>query len=226
MCKRIMFSGASGTGKTTLAKMVEVAPFISSSLSDLIPSTKDMPHKDMLSRDSQTLQMEDYQLLNLRNKLYEKHSDGFTTDRSFLDLAAYFIYKQSDKIPECEVEHFVDLCKMCLNKHCTHLVFIPFTQLMFDEWVTEDNDKRILSKFFQMEISRIMSMVMGLWGYKTNASYTRIPNRNFFKMPIHLDEGWEEGIIRSPYGETKVLTLNEMNLDNRREIIDLWLRKN
>ena len=41
--KRIMFVGPSGIGKTTLAKAVEEIcgiPFISGSMSDLLPATK------------------------------------------------------------------------------------------------------------------------------------------------------------------------------------------
>ena len=59
--KRIMFAGASGTGKTTLANFISKVygegqiPFFSGSVSDLLPETKGMPHKDMLARDSQTL---------------------------------------------------------------------------------------------------------------------------------------------------------------------------
>ena len=56
---KIMFAGASGVGKTTLAKEVPgmikfdvseyppVLDFISGSVSDLIPKTKDMSHKEM-----------------------------------------------------------------------------------------------------------------------------------------------------------------------------------
>lgn len=43
MSKRIMFVGPSGIGKTTLAKFIETKygiPFISGSMSDLMPDTK------------------------------------------------------------------------------------------------------------------------------------------------------------------------------------------
>ena len=64
---KIMFAGASGVGKTTLAKEVpsmikfdvsKYPPeleFVSGSVSDLIPKTKDMSHKEMLERDSKDL---------------------------------------------------------------------------------------------------------------------------------------------------------------------------
>lgn len=231
MCKKIMLAGASGTGKTTLCKKVELEntgyPFISGSVSDLLPETKDIPHQEMLSRDSKALVMEDYQILNLRNKLYSSVDGNFISDRSYLDLAAYFIYKQSNKLPQCEVEQFINLCKMCLNQQCTHLIFVPFTKTMFNEWVTEDNGKRITSKFFQMHISSIMDMVLSIWGYEKTADYDRIPKKNTLGiLNRDLEEGWEEGIIKSPYGNTQVIILKEVNLQNRIDIVNTWLKRN
>lgn len=222
--QKIMFAGASGTGKTTLCHFLteKGIPFISGSVSDLLPQTKAMPHKDMLARDSQELFREDYQILNLRNKAFSNpETPEFVTDRSYIDCAAYFIYKQADKVPQCEIEQYFKLCQMCLSQQCTHLIFIPFTEVMFNSWVTEDNGKRITSKFFQMEISRIMKMAIDLMGYKTENTYKDI-SRNMFK-PEPLRYGWEEGEIRTIYGTTKVLILNEPGLEIRKEIIKLWL---
>ena len=92
-----MFAGPSGFGKTTLAKWVSEqsgVPFESGSLSDLIPQTKEVSHKDMLARDAKDLYTEDFQLLNLRNKLFVD-KDQYVSDRSYLDSAAYFLYKSS-----------------------------------------------------------------------------------------------------------------------------------
>ena len=138
---KVMFLGFSGSGKTTLAnKLVEEGfTFISGSMSDLLPSTKKEKHKDMLSHESKDLALQDYQLLNLRNRAFNEASkngfDRFVSDRSFVDNAAYFIYKQAGKLPQCEVEQFISMCRQCLAKHCTHLVFLPFTKDTFKEWV-------------------------------------------------------------------------------------------
>lgn len=159
---KVMFLGFSGSGKTTLAnKLVEEGfTFISGSMSDLLPATKEEKHKDMLSHDPKDLALQDYQLLNLRNKAFNEASknglDKVVSDRSFVDNAAYFIYKQANKLPQCEVEQFISMCRQCLAKHCTHLVFLPFTKYTFKEWVIEDNDKRILNRYFQWSISQIM----------------------------------------------------------------------
>lgn len=232
--KRVMFAGASGTGKTTLADYItktfgtntEPIPFVSGSVSDLLPDTASMPHADMLARDSKTLQMEDFQILNLRNKLYQEYVNQdkcFVSDRSFLDSAAYFLYKQADKLPQCEIENFLDLCLMCLTKQCTHLIFIPFTKAMFKGWITEDNQKRITSRYFQMEISRIMQMVLDIWGYRKEGNIYST-SKGFFSH-TSFNYGCEYGEISSPYGETKVFILNEVNLANREEIIKYVLEK-
>ena len=52
MSKRIMFVGPSGIGKTTLAKYVAKRgdlPFISGSMSDLLPATEGVSHNEILS---------------------------------------------------------------------------------------------------------------------------------------------------------------------------------
>ena len=128
---KVMFAGPSGIGKTTLAEGLSVNEgllYLSGSVSDILPETKEMSHKDMLNRDQKDLYMEDYKILNLRKKLFQD-KENFVSDRSFLDSAAYFYYKQVDKIPACEIEHFLELCKMCLNKYCTHLIFLPLNAL-------------------------------------------------------------------------------------------------
>lgn len=230
---RVMFAGASGTGKTTLADYVSKVigdqmnpiPFLSGSVSDLLPETKDIPHQDMLARDANTLLREDYQILNLRNKLYQPYvvdNKNFVTDRSYLDSAAYFLYKQADKIPPCEMEQFLSLCLMTLTKQCTHLIFVPFTNQMFKGWVTEDNGKRITSRYFQMEISRIMQMILDIWElrYKGTVQSTG----SFFDTKSY-DEGLQYGEIVSPYGTTKVFILNEVQLQNREELIQFILTR-
>ena len=228
---RMMFAGASGTGKTTLAKwlsseLLTTPPFVSGSVSDLLPDTKNISHSDMLSRDKDDLVKEDYQILNLRNKLYQGYTEkdeAFISDRSYIDSATYFIYKQADSQPQCEVEQFVSLCQMCLNKQCTHLVFLPFTMNMFYSWVTEDNNKRITSKFFQMEISRIMSMVMDIMGYR-KLGYIDNIYESFLKNNS-FEYGAEYGIIESAYGKTRVLFLNETNLENRKSLLLHFLNR-
>lgn len=231
---KIMFAGASGVGKTTLAKEVPgmikfdvteyppVLDFISGSVSDLIPKTKDMSHKEMLERDSKDLLLEDFQVMNLRNKMF-RDRDRFVTDRSYLDLAAYFYYKQAKNVPKCEMEHFFETCKMLLNQQCTHLILLDFTTAMVKEWVMEDNGKRIENNYFQFLISSIMDNVLNLWGF-ISVEEINVLYRGWFKRQP-LEYGATKGTIKSCYGETKVIQIREANIDIRKEIIQSFINE-
>lgn len=169
MSKRIMFVGPSGIGKTTLAKAVAEKydiPFISGSMSDLLPATKDISHNEILSLGSEAMYKSDFQLLNLRNKLF-KDKENFVTDRSYADLAAYFWYKQSRSIPECEMEHFFCQCQDLMESQCDLAIFLPLNLGNYHEWQMEDNKKRIMNRFFQVQISSLMSELLADWEIPT-----------------------------------------------------------
>lgn len=225
---RIMFAGPSGIGKTTLAKFVEsigggdepLWPFISGSVSDLLPQTKDELHKDMLSHDKKELYTQDFQILNLRKKLFV-NQDSFVSDRSFLDSAAYFLYKQAGTIPQCEMDHFLELCKMCLCQYCDKLIVLNFTPYMVENWIMEDNKKRIMNKYFQAEISSIMLMILENWGVSFSESIT--VGRGFFNTETYRYGGYRLGTLESIYGNLDILLIDEPVLDIREKIISKQL---
>ena len=178
--KRIMFVGPSGIGKTTLAKFIETKygiPFISGSMSDLMPDTKEMHHAEFLHQECGELINKDYQLLNLRNKLF-KDKETFVTDRSYVDLAAYFIYKQSTNIPECEVDAFLDICKDLTVQQCDLLIYLPLSMYNMKEWPMEDNKKRIINRYYQAQMSDIMEY------FKCNRYISSTPIR-FLRQNTH-----------------------------------------
>lgn len=225
---KIMFAGPSGFGKTTLAKWVSEQsgiPFESGSLSDLIPQTKEVSHRDMLARDARDLYTEDFQLLTLRNKLFAD-KDIYVSDRSYLDSAAYFLYKQSTKQPACEVEHFFGLCSMLLAQQCDCLIFLNFLPELVNEWVTEDNNKRITSNYFQVEISSIMKTTLTFLGYKSINTLSTITKPSgdgilgkILAQRVDLGYGVEVGEIDNIYGKTRVIIINEPNLKLRKDIL-------
>lgn len=156
--RRIMFVGPSGIGKTTSAKYISEVydiPFLSGSVSDLLPETKTISHKDMLNRDPKLLVLEDYKIIQLRHKLYKQY-DSFVSDRSYIDSMAYFIYKQSTKIPQCEIDQFIKICLDLLLEDCTHVIFFKYPAIFLKTWAIEDNDKRITNGYYQMLMSSIM----------------------------------------------------------------------
>lgn len=226
----ILLAGPSGVGKTTIANFLAQElgiKFISGSVSDLLPQTKDMAHADMLARDSKELYMEDYKILNLRKKIFSNVGEPFVSDRSFLDSAAYFLYKQADKIPACEIEQFLELSKMVTLQTTDCLILVDYTMDMFNNWVIENNNKRILNKYFQMEISRIMSMILDIWGVKWDNYYRTIRERpengNFiekiFGKVLDLENAVSIGNIQNLYGTTQVVVLREANKEIRERIL-------
>ena len=235
----ILFAGSSGIGKTTLAKKLEEdlllagedTKFLSGSLSDLVPETKDRSHKDMLSRDVNELATEDYKLLNLRRNLIKYNlietpiGDGlnFISDRSFLDSAAYFIYKQSKHIPTCEVEHFLELCKQLTNTYCTHLILLDFTPEMIKDWVVENNNKRITNKYFQIQISQLMKMVLDLWGVQFNRIDALYEGFWRNKVTSFENGGALVGDLKSLYGDTRVMVVQEGKLSDREILIKAFI---
>ena len=227
---RIMFAGPSGYGKTTLAKWLSEQsgiPFESGSVSDLLPKTKEISHKDMLARDSNELYTEDFQILNLRNKLFSE-KESFISDRSYLDSAAYFLYKQSDKQPACELEHFFGLCSMLITQQCECLVFLNFLPELINDWVTEDNHKRITSNYFQVEISSIMMTSLHILGYNKNGYKPFMVKANniwdlLFAKRVDLKYGVEYGEIETIYGKTQVYIINEPNLQVRKDLLKEYI---
>lgn len=224
---RIMFAGPSGYGKTTLAEWLseEVGiPFESGSVSDLLPQTKDISHKDMLSRDSKELYNEDFQIINLRNKLF-KDKEAYISDRSYLDSAAYFLYKQADKQPSCELDNFFGFCSMLLAQQCDCLIFLNFVPSLLTKWITQDNKKRITNNYFQIEISSLMMASLKLMGYRrhTIQSICKDPTVHFWeKLTAHsdlLEYGVELGSIQNIYGKVDVIIINEPNLRIRKNIL-------
>ena len=231
----ILLAGPSGVGKTTIANFLALwlgIKFISGSVSDLLPQTKDMAHADMLARDSKELYMEDYKILNLRKKIFSNAEEPFVSDRSFLDSAAYFLYKQADKIPACEIEQFLELSKMVTLQTTDCLILVDYTMDMFNNWVIENNNKRVINKYFQMEISRIMLMILDIWGVKWDNYCRTIRERpetgNFiekiFGKVLDLENAVSIGTIQNLYGTTQVIVLREANQEIRERILKSLLK--
>lgn len=213
---RIQLTGPSGIGKTTIAKAISEKyhiPFISGSYSDLVPETKVLSHKEMIQKTPKDIFNQDFQLLNLRNKLFQGQ-DLYVSDRSFIDSAAYIINKTSFDIPECDMENFIEICKACLFKHCDGLIFMTYPDHIKD-WEMEDNHKRVINRYYQMQISQV------IWGLlrECNWNYIRTVEGEGLLSTIELSSPGNS-LSRIP-----VCIVQATEFSKRMGLIDIFLHR-
>jgi len=212
-----MFLGASGTGKTTLAKSVSKEfniPFVSGSISDM---DKNLPKKqiELIGGDPVAIMRREQNFLAMRYKKMVSQEGDFVTDRSFIDNLAYTVYKVSQSIPQCEIESMIDAIVNCIkDARISHIIFIPVTSdpMMNGDWKVEDNGKRITSIYFQYLVSEIMSSM----------------------IPLLIDDWWQMGAINANYESyfvaskalnCKLLVLDDYEQDVREKLIINFLNR-
>lgn len=83
----------------------------------------------------------------------------------------------------------------------------------FNEWVTENNGKRVLSKYYQYQVSQIMYGLLKVWGYKPDSKIYQLCNR----VP-------NTGVMDIMGYKVKVLILDEMNHEKREYLIRKFLQ--
>lgn len=209
---KIQLTGCSGVGKTTLSKWLSEESkikFISGSYSDLVPQTRNEKHSDMITKDPKIIYQQDYQVMNLRHKQLA-FEDRFITDRSYIDSIAYLINKLSVHIRQCDIESFIGNCEALLSLECTHLIFIPFSLKFLNNWDIEDNNKRILNRYYQFQISQLIYGILDMMGYR------KLPLRSY------LVES-EVGKIQVKGNDISVLILDELDFEKRKQIVKRFI---
>lgn len=202
---RIQFMGCSGIGKTTLATWLAETlniPFVSASYSDLVPETKKLTHEDMMNQPYNIIYEQDIKALKARSKLFSQHPE-YVSDRSYIDSVAYMIHKLSQHLRECDIDTFVESSRILTGMQCDYLVFIPFTQQYFKHWEIEDNNKRVLNRYFQFQISELMSSVLDLF----HVDYT------------NMLDGYRLGFLPLKGRIIKVLVIYSLDLEQRKQIL-------
>lgn len=133
---KVAFTGASSTGKTTLAKALFKDIGIKRVLCEHLSVNartilNDMGHKSM---DKMTkAQLQKFQLLYLDRKLLlEKDKESFLVERSFVDVAAYWIERDSIEAPNNITELLLEKYKNQSKKYDLH-VYFPFGVIPFEE---------------------------------------------------------------------------------------------
>lgn len=160
---KIVMVGPSGVGKTTLAKdLAEKLSilFVSGSYSDLVPETKETKHKDMILADPRVIYIQDYELFVKRDQIFKEAGDNFISDRSFIDSIAYHLQKLSHQVDVNVSISFINELKKSIEENTTHIIYIPYTVSMIGNFEIEDNSKRILNPYYQVQISSLMTTTL------------------------------------------------------------------
>tara|TARA_R110002111_G_scaffold4958_2_gene25836 strand:+ start:5740 stop:6324 length:585 start_codon:yes stop_codon:yes gene_type:complete len=161
---KIAFTGSSSTGKTTLAKRLMqhqefanvVGNFITEDARSLLES---FGHKSMdnMSRD----ELRKFQKCYLDQKIAnEKSRDSFLVDRSYVDVAAYWLVRDSYDLPLIEQTDFENKCRDLAASYDLHIQF-PFDQIPFisDGYRSKDLD-------FHRDIAMKIQYLLDKWGCK------------------------------------------------------------
>jgi len=159
MKKKIMITGASGVGKTTLAThMAEVyeTPFLTSSASEVWPEFGWKTHAEAHRESTLSKYVGiKYQWAILQRRLFLLSNDCYITDRSPIDNMAYIMMQLGHSLIRCEVMDFIKEC----NKGMTGV-----DGLIFIRWNgkinLEDNGKRIMNDYYQAMVDAVIQWVI------------------------------------------------------------------
>lgn len=208
---RIMLTGPSGVGKTTISneiiKMFPELQFISGSYSDLVATTRYKSHEEMIMQSSSKIFTQDVELVYKRHFLLDDQ-DMFITDRSYIDSIAYMINKLSHRVSICEMEEFIHTCIQSFYEQCDMLVFLPFTIEMVTNFPIEANNKRILNPWYQVQISLLIQMVIE---YLLQVHWTQ--ETTDFKIGV------------TPINNVNVIMLTTYDLNTRLSLLDSFIQK-
>ena len=132
---KIALCGVSSTGKTTLAKTLLENPIFRNSVNNFISvdgrqllDLMGCKRMDNMNRH----QTKEYQIKYFKNKLIsEANQSQFITDRSYIDIAAYWLVRDTFDTSESEQNILLKPCKMLSKKYDIHF-YLPFGLIEFE----------------------------------------------------------------------------------------------
>jgi nicotinamide riboside kinase len=161
---KIALTGASSTGKTTLARSLmnesefcrHVDAFLTTNARGLLER---MGHKHMdLMRREELLQFQRDYLA--QKQQMEEGRDRYLTDRSFVDVAAYWLRRDAIELgPEQQAE-VVEVCRVAAQRYDLH-VYCPFGLVGF-----ESDGYRSENQQHHREIDAQIASFLSEWGVR------------------------------------------------------------
>ena len=119
------------------------------------------------------------------------------------------IQKLSHRLPTCDVEDFIEKCRVLTLLQCKNVVYLPYTVEHFTKWNIEDNGKRVLNKFYQAEVSALIDWLLDeYWACEV----VKVIDGN----PVLL-------LSDKDYGATPILVLKEIPHESRMKVIRKFL---
>jgi len=160
MNKKIMICGASGTGKTTLAKhMTELYafPFLDTSAKYIWPKFGFNDHADAIEKCNADYHLSFKYQWEILHRRYDqvKDSGPFICDRSFIDNAAYILMSLGGLLCHSDIDPLMDICRKGMEK-IDGVIFIRFN----DNTMMVNDGKRITSHYYQLMVDSTMHMIL------------------------------------------------------------------
>jgi nicotinamide riboside kinase len=132
---KIAFTGSSGTGKTRLANELKKLEQFQSKFTQFITvdARKILTEQGNKSVDEMIPQeLESFQLKYFAHKTKaEKGKDNYLTDRSFIDLAAYWIVQVAPYVSLSKTNDYIQKCCYEAQKYNIHFYF-PYGIIEFE----------------------------------------------------------------------------------------------
>lgn len=170
---KVAFTGSSSTGKTTLARRLERRADFSVRFGQVVGEDarsllRAMGHMSMdeMSRD----ELREFQRRYFdRKATKESLLQSFLVDRSFVDVAAYWLVRDSHDLPSPERDGLVASCEKLAKGYDLHVYFpmgvVPFQS---DGYRSEDST-------FHRRIDAKIAELLSLWKLRTIRLAGRTP---------------------------------------------------
>lgn len=158
--KRIFITGASGTGKTTLARWISInsgLPFISTSAKEVWPNFGITDHKSAITKSYQNPEFcmkYQWAVFGLRYGATRKKT-AFVTDRSPFDIYAHFMLQGGELTDYDRARIFASTVGKGF-KFGDLIIFLRFN----GDTVLEDDNKRIMNRDTQCIVDGAINTVI------------------------------------------------------------------